>query len=137
MKIIKIGFLLLTINFTVNADELLNISSKDKGISGFDYSVLEKVRNDTSSILSIPNFQKRSAAASRWMMCAYNEIAQKRGFKYWAALYDDNSGDEIILAFPRSQSLEDPVFNEVDIGSFKPKVMPVAIFNKFCGLSDV
>jgi hypothetical protein len=137
MKIIKMGFLFFAISFAVNADELLTISSKDKGNSAFNYSVIEKVRNDNSSVLTIPNFQKRSAAASRWMMCAYTEIAQKRGFKFWAALYDDHSGDEIIVVFPSSQSLDDPAFNEVNVGSFNPKIMPVQVFKKSCGLSDV
>jgi hypothetical protein len=137
MKIIKMGFLLFAISFAVNADELLTISSKDMGNSAFNYSVIEKVRNDNSSVLIIPNFQKRSAAASRWMMCAYTEIAQKRGFKFWAALYDDHSGDEIIVVFPSSQSLDDPAFNEVNVGSFNPKTMPVQVFKKSCGLSDV
>ncbi|PCH94266.1 MAG: hypothetical protein COB83_12020 [Gammaproteobacteria bacterium] len=102
MKIIFIGVMLLVTGFASNAEDLLTISSKDKGISAFDFEVKEVTRNNNSSILKIVNFQDRSAAASRWMMCAYTEIAQKRGFSFCAALYDDHSGDEVIVVFPSS-----------------------------------
>lgn len=137
MKIIFIGVMLLATSFSSNAEELLTISSKDRGISAFDFEVKEVNRNNNSSILRIINFQDRSAAASRWMMCAYSEIAQKRGFSFWSALYDDHSGDEVIIVFTSSKSLEDPAFKEVNIKDFKPQIMPVKVFKKSCGLSDV
>ena len=70
------------------------------------------------------------------MMCAYTEIAIKRGFNYWAALYNESSGDEVIVVFPSSESLDDLAFNEVNVSDSNSEVMPVAVFKKFCGLSD-
>jgi len=137
MKIIVIGIMILVTGFYSNAEELLTISAKEKGISEFDFEVKEVTRNNNSSILKVVKFQDRSAAASRWMMCAYSEIAQKRGFSFWAALYDDNSGDEVIVVFPSSKSLEDPAFHDIQVKHFKPQIMPVKVFKKFCGLSDV
>jgi hypothetical protein len=137
MKNMKIGILLLVISLSASAGELLTISSKAKGISAFEFEVKEVARKSNSSELLIANFQNRSAAASRWMMCAYTEIAIKRGFSFWAALYDDHSGDKVVVVFPSSESLDDPAFNEVNVGSFNPKAMPVKVFKKFCGLSDV
>ena len=137
MKNMKIGILLLVTSLSASAADLLTISSKAKGISAFDFEVKEVARKNNSSVLHIANFQDRSAAASRWMMCAYTVIAIKRGFGYWVALYDDHSGDKVVVVFPSSKSLDDPAFKEVNVGSFNPKAMPVEVFKKFCGLGDV
>lgn len=136
MKNKKIGILLLVTSLSASASELLTISSKTKGITAFDIEVKEVSRKNNSSVLNIANFQDRSAAASRWMMCAYTEIAIKRGFNYWAALYNESSGDEVIVVFPSSDSLDDPAFKEVNVGNFSSEAMPVEVFKKFCGLSD-
>lgn len=73
------------------------------GFSFLDYTVIEIKRTDRLSVLHIPGFHKRSAAASRWMMCVYTDLAQKRGFNYWAVVYPDISNEDIIVGFPNSQ----------------------------------
>jgi len=51
----------------------------------FDVTVTETKREATHSFLRIPGFSARTASESRWMMCAYTDLAIKRGFTYVAS----------------------------------------------------
>ncbi|GAB3024247.1 hypothetical protein [Bowmanella dokdonensis] len=117
----------------VTAEELFSVSSKNKGISEFDYIVTEVKREKGYSVLSIPKFQERSAAASRWMMCAYNELAMLRNANMWAAIYTDDSGDKVTVVFPDSNSISDPAFDNVDLLDTQPRIMPTEALKAFCG----
>lgn len=78
MKIALIlSIVLLSQNIVVNADELYSVSSKEMGITAFDYIVSESERGPNYSKVIIKNFTNRSASASRWMMCAYTDLAIK------------------------------------------------------------
>ncbi|MFT6909992.1 MAG: hypothetical protein ACJAS1_006720 [Oleiphilaceae bacterium] len=113
---------------------LFSISSIDRGITAFDYVVSEIERKDGFSVLNIPNFQSRSAQASRWMMCAYTELAVERKSEFWSAIYTDSSGDKVIVVFPSTNSLTDPAFAEINDLKTQPHILPVASFKGFCGL---
>jgi len=96
-------FLAIILSVVVFAQDLYKITSQQMGFSSLDYTVTEIKRTDRLSVLHIPGFHKRSAAASRWMMCVYTDLAQKRGFNYWAVVYPDISNEDIIVGFPNSQ----------------------------------
>ena len=134
-----IAILLLTIALThvsmaLAEERLYSVSSREMGITQFDFTVTEIKREPRISKLKIPGFQDRSAAASRWMMCAYTDLAIKRVFKFWAALYPQDSSDEIQLGFPNSE-------NEDLTKTLGPKftkesavVSSVATFARMCGM---
>jgi hypothetical protein len=84
-------------------ESLYVVRSKDKGITAFDLTVTETRREPNKSLLSVPGFHKRSAAGSRWLMCAYTDLAIKRGFKYWSVIYPEEGSEILIVGFPKSQ----------------------------------
>lgn len=137
MKTILLTLLLTSAVFTanINAGELFTMSSKERGITAFDYVVTEVARENGYSTLNIPGFQQRSAPASRWMMCVYTELAIERKSTLWAAIYNDNTGDMVTVVFPQSDSLDDPAFANVDALGAAPQIMSVINFIKFCGLN--
>ena len=125
---------LASVGTALAEERLYSVSSREMGITQFDFTVTEIKREPRISTLKIPGFHDRSAAASRWMMCAYTDLAIKRGFKFWAALYPKNSSEEIQLGFPNSEN-EDltktlgPKFSEDSV-----VVSPVATFAPLCGM---
>lgn len=137
MKVILLTLLLTSAVFTanLNASELFSMSSKERGITAFDYVVTEVARENGYSTLNIPGFQQRSAPASRWMMCVYTELAIERKSTLWAVIYNDNTGDTVTVVFPQSDSLDDPAFANVDALGAAPQIMSVINFIKFCGLN--
>lgn len=74
------------------------------GFSSLDYTVTEIKRTDRLSVLRIPGFHKRTAAASRWMMCVYTDLAIKRGFKFWSVVYPEAQSEDLIVGFPQSEN---------------------------------
>ncbi|MFZ5775158.1 MAG: hypothetical protein ACOY3Z_06725 [Thermodesulfobacteriota bacterium] len=85
------------------AESLYVVRTKDQGITDFDLTVTETSREPNKSFLSVPGFHKRSATGSRWLMCAYTDLAIKRGFKYWSVIYPEEGSDILIVGFPKSQ----------------------------------
>jgi hypothetical protein len=129
---LTVVFTALDIDTALAEERLYSVSSRKMGITQFDFTVTEIKREPRISTLKIPGFHDRSAAASRWMMCAYTDLAIKRGFKFWAALYPKNASEEIKLGFPNS-------VNEDLTKTLGPKfskdsvvVSPVATFAPLC-----
>jgi hypothetical protein len=85
-------------------ESLYVVRSKDQGITAFDLTVTETKRESNKSFLSVPGFHKRSAAGSRWLMCAYTNLAIKRGFNYWSVIYPEEGSETLIVGFPKSQN---------------------------------
>ena len=110
MRIIKIfvvfGIAMASI-FAHATDAFYSVSSKEQGMP-FDLVVTEAKREPSKSFLSIPGFHKRSAAASRWLMCAYTDLAIRRGFKYWIAVYPDESNETIVIGLYQSENADVP-----------------------------
>lgn len=107
MRVIHIFVFLITAIFATHTfakDSLYVAHSKDQGVTAFDLTVTETKREPNKSFLSVPGFHKRSAAASRWLMCAYTDLAIKRGFKYWSVIYPEEGNENLIVGFPRSQN---------------------------------
>jgi len=134
-----IAILLLTIALAnvgtaLAEDRLYSVSSREMGITEFDFTVTEIKREPRISRIKIPGFQDRSAAASRWMMCAYTDLAIKRGFKFWAALYPEDSSDEIQLGFPNSKNEDLTKTLGAKFTKESVVVSSVATFARMCGM---
>ena len=103
-KYFVISLLLFAISTSgVFADNLYKIHAKDMGFRSLDYTAVEIERKTRLSVLRIPGFHSRTAAASRWMMCVYTDIAQKRGFQYWAVAYPAPPSEDVLVGFPDLQ----------------------------------
>lgn len=134
-KVLLTTLILFSISTTsAFAEEAFSVSSRDRGITAFDYVVTEVEQREGISVLDIPKFQERSAQASRWMMCVYTELAMSKNAKYRSSIYTDNSGDKVTIVFPQSDSLQDKAFTGVDFLGTQPTIAPVARFKGFCGL---
>jgi hypothetical protein len=122
-------------NMALAEEALYSVSSGGMGITQFDYTVTEIKREPRLSTLKIPGFHDRSAGASRWMMCAYTDLAIKRGFKFWAALHPTNSSDEIQLGFPSSEDEDLTKSLGPKFSKESAVVSSVATFARLCGMS--
>lgn len=129
-----IAAILLFLVAGAEAETLYRVSSTEMGIAQFDFTVTELSRKPKSSILEIPGFHDRSAAASRWMMCAYTDLAIKRGFSYWASIYPEPGSDRVLLVFPASEQPDDPAFEGMEIQPDELLVTAVGVFARFCGI---
>ncbi|MDD2734073.1 MAG: hypothetical protein PHF56_09025 [Desulfuromonadaceae bacterium] len=134
-----IAILLLTIalaqvNTVFAGEHLYSVSSREMGITEFDFSVTEIKREPRISTLIIPGFQDRSAAASRWMMCAYTDLAIKRGFRFWAALYPQDSSNEIQLGFPDSENEDLTKTLGAKFTKESVVVSSVVTYSRMCGM---
>lgn len=118
-------------------DDLYSVKSKDHGITAFDLTVTEVKREPKKSFLIVPGFNDRSAAGSRWLMCAYTDLAIKRGFNYWIAIYPDASSDAVLIGFPESET--ENITKTLGPEFVADKVMPdmpasVDVMARFCGM---
>jgi len=96
--------------------------------------VREIDRKPRHSKIVIRNFEARSAVASRWMMCAYNDLAIQRGFDFWAVYYPDKVKYQLLILFPESDSENDPIIREVGQGKSKPIIGDIRTFSHMCGM---
>jgi hypothetical protein len=84
---IVIQFLVATVatwSTCAAADEkLYRVNSKDVGWDAIDLTISEVRRVGSISVLRIPHYANRSAAESRFAMCAFTDIAIQRGFEVW------------------------------------------------------
>lgn len=78
--------------------------AQEMGLVEFDMTVVEIAREARSSTLNIPGFSERLPAASRWLMCVYTDLAMKRGFPYWGAVYPQGASEDVLVVFPESKS---------------------------------
>lgn len=84
-------------------EALFTVRSLDVGVTAFDLTVTEVKRESNKSFLVVPGFHKRSAAASRWLMCVYTDLAMRHGFKYWSVVYPEEANETLVLGFPQSE----------------------------------
>ena len=105
-KVFAIAMLIFISMFIgeASAQELYSFRAKDMGFRSLDNTASEIKRTDRQSVLRIPGFHTRSAAASRWMMCVYTDLALKRGFKYWTVVYPKPPSEDVRVGFPNSQN---------------------------------
>ena len=117
-------------------EDLYSASSPGIGSTPSNFTITEIKREPRISTLKIPGFRDRSAGASRWMMCAYTDLAIKRGFKYWAALYPTDSSDIIQLGFLNSKDEEIKTVLGSQFTGDGVIVSAVGDFAAFCGIKN-
>ena len=102
MRYLIVTFVTALVAYTVQAEPpLYSVSSKAHGTQ-FDLVVTEIQREPNKSYLSVPGFHKRPAQGSRWLMCAYTDLAIKRGFSYWSVMYPTPDNETLVVAFTNS-----------------------------------
>jgi hypothetical protein len=112
------------------------VSSKAQG-APFDLVVTETKREPSKSFLSVPGFHKRTAPGARWLMCAYTNLAVKRGFSHWVVVYPAENSEVLVVGFSNSpnasvKELLGKDFNkERTLGE---SVMPVEKLFPMCGI---
>jgi hypothetical protein len=111
------------------------VNSNEMGIQEFNFTVTEIERAEHASTLSIPGYAKRSAAAARWMMCAYTDLARQRGAKFWAVVAPDEADGLVYLGFPGSERENiaqtlGPRFAGKDV-----MLASTEVFESFCGMT--
>lgn len=112
---------------------LFHANSKELGYDSIDIDITEISRGERTSMLKIRGFHGRSAFGSRWLMCAYTNLAMKRNFKNWAAYYPKQPDENLLLIFPdnENEDLSKLVSQELD----KTRLVPSPPLNKmlaFC-----
>ncbi len=105
MQIVRLFLVVGAVCFGLSAacrDTLYRARSGDMGYTKFDMTATETKRTNRTSVLAVPGFQSRSAPEARWLMCAYTDLAKSRGFEYWAVVYPEPPGENVLVGFPKS-----------------------------------
>jgi len=84
-------------------------------------------------MLKIRGFNSRSAFGSRWLMCAYTNLAMERNFNLWTAYYPTSPDENLLLIFHNNENedVSKLAGQELD----KNRLVPSAPLNKmlaFC-----
>ncbi|WP_157979349.1 hypothetical protein [Rhodoferax ferrireducens] len=111
-------------------------SSKAQG-APFDLVVTEVKREPQKSYLQVPGFHNRTAPGARWLMCAYTDLAVKRGFTHWSVMSPEDDKDILVLAFSNSASTAPEVLFGSDFNKERvvgQGMMPVTKLLAFCGM---
>lgn len=133
-------FILITATLASSASAqstLYSTSSKTQG-APFDLVVTEIKRESNKSYLSVPGFNSRTSASSRWLMCAYTDLAIKRGFSYWFVSYPAGKSEVLVVGLTNSKSASAKEvlgndFTEHTLGKDEP--IPVEKLAPLCGFS--
>ena len=122
--------------FAFGQPALYTVSSKEQGAS-FDLVVTETKREPEKSFISVPGFHKRTAPGARWLMCAYTDLALKRGFSHWAVVYPPAISDVLVVGFTNSASTSVQKLLGADYDQERvvgEQFMPVEIMLRMCGM---
>jgi hypothetical protein len=115
---------------------LYTVSSKAQG-APFDLIVTEIKREPSKSFLSVPGFHNRTAPGARWLMCAYTDLAVKRGFSHWVVVYPPVNNEVLVLGLSNSPSASIKELLGNDFNKERvlgEKVMPVEKLFPMCGI---
>lgn len=131
-----VAFTLLLAQPVLAQSPLYTVSSKSQGAS-FDLVVTEIKREPSKSFLSVPGFHKRTAPGARWLMCAYTDLAVKRGFSHWVVAYPPENSEVLVVGFSNSPNasvkelLGEDFSKERTLGE---SVVPVEKVFPMCGM---
>lgn len=115
---------------------LYSASAKAQGAS-FDLTFTEIKREPAKSFVVVPGFHVRTAAGSRWLMCAYTDIALKRGFSYWSVVYPEAGKDVLVIGFANTPAAQPEQLFGSDFAADRvlgKDMTPTAQFMAFCGM---
>jgi hypothetical protein len=79
----------------------------------------------------------RTAPGARWLMCAYTDLAVKRGFSHWVVVYPPESSEVLVLGFSNSPdtSVKELLGSDYDNGHVLGKeLMAVETLFPMCGM---
>ena len=115
---------------------LYHASARDKGLP-FDMTVSELRRTATKSYLEIPGFTARTSQQARWSMCAFTELAKRRGFNFWTVVYPpEHSGQtQLVMALSNSENVSPAELLGPDFvaeQTLGDEMTSVEVFEKFC-----
>jgi hypothetical protein len=96
---------LVAVGSGIAAEELFSARSRDEG-AAFDLTIRETARQADTSVVNVPGFHDRTGAGSRWLMCKYNALAKRRGFRYWAVVYPSSPTESFPVAFYQSDTTD-------------------------------
>ena len=135
IRYISVAVLVVTLSaFAQHA--LYSASAKAQG-APFDLVFTEIKRESAKSYVVVPGFHNRTAAGSRWFMCAYTDIALKRGFSYWSVVYPEAEKDVLVIAFANTPTAQPAQLLGSDFAADRmlgTDMTPTAQFMAFCGL---
>jgi hypothetical protein len=115
---------------------LYSVSSNAQG-APFDLVVTELKREPSKSFISVPGFHNRTAPGSRWLMCAYTDMALKRGFSHWVVVYPPANNETLVVGFSNSASTPIPGLLGTDYDKERvmgETLMPVEKLFAMCGV---
>jgi hypothetical protein len=135
LVVLTISWLFLS-SYGVAEDSLFSASLNRTNSGLPDFMIKEIKREQRISTLRIPGFSNRSSSESRWTMCAFTDLAIKRGFRYWAALYPRDSSDIIQLGFLNSKDEEIKTVLGSQFAGDGVIVSAVGDFAAFCGIKN-
>ena len=112
---------------------LFHANSQELGYDSIDFDITEISRGERTSMLKIRGFNSRSAFGSRWLMCAYTNLAMERNFNLWTAYYPTSPDENLLLIFHNNENedVSKLAGQELD----KNRLVPSAPLNKmlaFC-----
>jgi hypothetical protein len=116
--------------------KLYAVNSKAQG-APFDLVVTEIKREPNKSFISVPGFHNRTAPGSRWLMCAYTDMALKRGFSHWVVVYPPADSETLVVGFSNSASTPIPALLGTDYNKERvmgETLMPVEKLFAMCGM---
>ena len=135
IRYIPVAILVVTISAFAQHD-LYSASAKAQG-APFDLVFTEVKREPAKSYVVVPAFHSRTAAGSRWLMCAYTDIALKRGFSYWSVVYPEAEKDVLVIAFANTSTARPEQLLGSDFAADRilgTDMTATAQFMAFCGL---
>lgn len=125
MKILKTLIAVLAVMGIISPafskDACYRANLTEQGIKEFNLTLSHINRGNRLVMLRAQGFHNRSAAASRWLMCAYTAMAIDRGFKYWVVAYPQEPNEVLVVGFPATLTEDvtktlDPIFSVDAIG---------------------
>ena len=128
---------LIAVTFSAAAQHALYSASAKAQGAAFDLTFTEVKREPAKSYVAVPGFHTRTAAGSRWLMCAYTDIALKRGFTYWSVVYPEAGKDLIVIAFANTPTAQPEELLGPDFAADRilgKDMSPPAQFMGFCGM---
>ena len=139
MKILSARFLvacaMLLAQPVFGQPSLYTVSSKAQA-APFDLVVTETKREPNKSFISVPGFHNRTAPGARWLMCAYTDLAIKRGFSNWVVVYPPENSEVLVVGFSNSPNASVKELLGKDFNKERAlgeSVMPVEKFLPMCG----
>ena len=115
-------------------EKLYRINSKDVGWDSIDLTISEVRRNGPVSVLRIPRYENRTAAESRFAMCAFTDIAIQRDYAVWVVSSAKVVDNLVRVGFLKSESDDAVKLLGKEFGGDDALRTSVEAINRLCGI---